>query len=384
MKTVAVFFGSRSAEHDVSIVTALASIIKPLELSKQYKVEAIYIAKDGSWHWGDKFKDISLYSAGNIDMVLQKDNPVQVSFDGGFSLIKQKSFGSKTHKVKIDIAIPATHGTNGEDGALMGLLEMANITYVGCGLESSVLAMNKVLAKQLAIQNNIFTPKFFYTNNAQSQSEQLKLYKLSKDLSLPLYVKPAHLGSSIGITKVDNYGDLANAIEVAAHYDSTVLVEESVQNCVEVTLPIMGNNKPTVGLLERPMVLDEDFFDFNTKYMQGGKKTKGAKSAQGYSELPAKLAKLVYDDAIKTGLNVYKALGCSGIARVDMLINQKNKKVYFNEINPLPGDLYRHNWRAAGISTVRLVTDLIDFAEQRFKEKSAQTTTFSTNYLKQF
>ena len=192
------------------------------------------------------------------------------------------------------------------------------------------------------------------------------------------------MGSSIGISRVTTDTELRNALEVAAHYDDKISVEEAVQNLIEVTLPIIGNDRPQPALLERPMTKPEDFFDFDTKYLQGGKKGKGSKGAQGYSQVPADLPEELYAKAEAVGLQVYKALGCSGTARVDMLIDEKTKQVYFNEVNPLPGDLYAHNWNRAGISNVDLVQKLIAFAKERHVQRQALTTSFSTNYLQQF
>jgi D-alanine-D-alanine ligase len=166
------------------------------------------------------------------------------------------------------------------------------------------------------------------------------------------------------------------------------MVEEEVPNLIEVTLPIIGNHDPVPSLLERPLTTAEDFFDFDTKYLRGGKKgggkKLGSKGIHGYSEVPAKLEKSLYAKAEKTGIDVYKALGCEGIARVDMLIDKKSGTVYFNEVNPMPGGLYAHNWQKKGYSRVQLVTELVRYAEERHKQKKRQMTTFTTNYLKQF
>jgi D-alanine-D-alanine ligase len=195
------------------------------------------------------------------------------------------------------------------------------------------------------------------------------------------------LGSSIGISRVADKSGLMNALEVAAHYDDRVIVEQGVSNLIEVTLPIMGNEDPKPALLEQPQLKAEDFFDFETKYMQGGKggKKGGAKQgAQGYSIIPAQLPKDLYAKAEKLGLDVYRTVGCEGISRVDMLIDSKAKQVYFNEINPLPGSLYSHNWNKAGISNVELVQKLVAYAEARWAAKQKVATAFATNYLKQF
>lgn len=387
MKTIAVIFGGRSAEHDISIVTALGRVIKPLQLTGKYKVEPVYIAKDGSWYWHESLSDITLFTNGKIEAFLEKSQPVQVLFNDGLTLVKPGSFKSGK-SLKVDIVFPAMHGTYGEDGSLMGLLEMANVPYVGCGLDASVAAMDKVLAKQLAEARNIPVAKYVQVTKDEFETDQDSIAKnIEKSLNYPLFVKPAHLGSSIGINRVVSRDELINAIEVAVHYDNKVVVEQEIPNLVEVTLPIMGNSTLTPALLERPLTSAEDFFDFETKYMQGGKKggkKGGVKGAQGYSELPAKLNKDLYKKAEDTALATYRALNCSGIARIDLLIDSKTDQVYFNEANPMPGDLYSHNWQASGISLVELVGKLVDLAIERHAERQKITTAFTTNYLQQF
>lgn len=385
--TIAVIFGGRSTEHDVSIVTALSSVIKPLELSQDYQVEAVYVAKNGAWYWDDKLKDISLFSSGSIESFIQKSQPASILFDGGLTLQKTTGIAGRKTNCKIDVAFPAMHGTYGEDGSLNGLLRMANIPFVGCDMDASVLAMDKVLAKQVAIAHKIPTPKMEYAKkNEYNQDPNIFADLVEIGLNYPMFIKPAHLGSSIGITRVQNREELDNALEVAFHYDSKVLAEEAVNNLIEVTLPIIGNSQLRPSLLEKPLTKAEDFFDFETKYMQGGEggKKGGSKNAQGYSELPAKLDEELYKKAEQTGLAIYKALGCCGIARVDMLIDSKSRIVYFNEINPMPGDLYAHNWRAAGVSGIELVKTLVNFAQENWVETQQLNTVFNTNYLKQF
>lgn len=386
METIAVIFGGRSAEHDVSVVTALASIIKPLELTKKYKVEAVYIAKDGAWYWDEKLKDIKLFTSGGIQDFLHKATPASVQFDGGMTLVKASGIAGRKQLRKVDVVFPAMHGTYGEDGALMGLLDMAGVPYVGCDVASSAIAMDKTLAKQVALANNIPVSKFLTFTKAELERDASNILKdITAALSFPLFIKPAHLGSSIGISRASNETELRNALEVAAHYDNKIIVEEAVGNLIEVTLPIIGNDQPVAALLEKPLTQAEDFFDFDTKYMQGGKKgSKGAKGAQGYSEIPADLSKELYTRAEQVGLDVYRALGCSGIARVDMLIDSKTGSVYFNEVNPLPGGLYAHNWAKAGVSAVDLVSRLVGYAKERHAARQALTTSFSTNYLQQF
>lgn len=388
VKTIAVIFGSRSTEHDVSIITAIASVLKPLELTREYQVEAVYIAKDGSWFWDDKLKDINLFQSGDIEEFMRKASKVQLSLDNGLTLVKSSNFAGRKMYKKIDMVFPATHGTHGEDGELMGILEMANVPYIGCGVAASAVAMDKVLAKQVTEGAGLpSTPwTWFYTQDLVHKHGEI-LKEIDK-LKYPLFVKPAHLGSSIGITRVTEKAQLMNALEVAGHYDDKVIVEQAVDNLIEVTLPIMGNEDPKPALLEQPQLKAEDFFDFDTKYMQGGKKGGkkggGEKGAQGYSIIPADIPRDLYEKAEKLGLDVYKTVGCEGIARVDMLIDGKTKQVFFNEINPLPGGLYAHNWNKAGVSNVELVQSLVHYAQARWDAKQKVATAFATNYLKQF
>lgn len=389
METIAVLFGGRSAEHDVSIITALSSVIKPLELTRKYNVEAIYIDKDGSWYWDDQLKDIKLFSSGKIKDFIAKTQPISLQFKGGLSLVKAK--GLRRQQQKIDLVFPAMHGTYGEDGALMGLLDMAGVPYVGCGVGAAAVAMDKVLAKQLAVANDIPVSNFLTFTKVDLTREMAQAIKsITVSLKYPLFVKPAHLGSSIGISRVTNDAELTNGLEVAAHYDDRIIVEEAVNNLIEVTLPILGNEQPQPALLERPMTQAEDFFDFETKYLRGGKKGgagkagKAAKGAQGYSQIPAVLPAELYARAESIGLQVYRALGCSGTARVDMLIDSKAKKVYFNELNPMPGSLYSHNWAKAGVSSIDLVQKLVSLAKERHTARQALVTSFGTNYLQQF
>src|SRR3989344_1814973 len=252
MKTIAVIFGGQSTEHDVSIITALASVIKPLELTKQFKVESVYIAKDGSWYWDEKLKDITLYQSGEIENFLRRAPKTHLLFDNGLTLVKSSQFAGRKMYKKIDVVFPAMHGTHGENGELMGLLEMANVPYVGCSMSASAVAMDKVLAKQVAeaagIESNSWT--WFYTRDLARHHRQV-LNNISK-LKYPLFVKPAHLGSSIAVSKVEKENELMNALEVAAHYDDKVVVEEGVNNLIEVTLPIIGNDDLTPALLEQP------------------------------------------------------------------------------------------------------------------------------------
>ena len=383
--TIAVIFGSRSAEHDVSIITAISTVIKPLELTGDFEVVPIYITKDGKWYSDNKLKDIKTYTSSSLSNLINKLKPITLQFNEGFCLIHP---GLKNKITKIDIVFPATHGTYGEDGDLMGLLEMADVPYVGCDAASSVLCMDKVLARIIVGNENVIQNKYkwFYSNEFTNNKKTV-LRKISK-LKYPLFVKPTHLGSSIAISKVNNELQLTNAIELAVFYDDKVIVEEAVENLLEVTIPILGNDKLTIANTEEPNQ-GEKFFDFDTKYIREGKSksnfSSGAKQgAQGYSHIPARINQKMQNECKDIASKVYKALGCSGIARVDLLIDKKTQNIYFNEINPMPGSLYAHNWNSIGISNIELVQNLVNLGFERYTEKQKKQTVFKTNFLKQF
>ncbi|MDR2063855.1 MAG: D-alanine--D-alanine ligase [Candidatus Nomurabacteria bacterium] len=379
-KTVAVFFGGKSTEHDISIISALVAVVKPLQLLG-HTVIPVYITKMGEYFSGERFLQIETYRRDRLPKALVAKNHVTFDLSGGLSVIGGTLRKTRT---KIDVVFPVLHGTFGEDGSLMGLLRMASVPFVGCDMEASVVAMNKVLAKQVAESCGVLTPKFVAFKKRESIDEMVR--RVKDVLKYPVFVKPPHLGSSIGVSKVKNDVELKNAIEVALCYDELVLVEEEVDNLTEVTLPIIGNGDDLeLGLLERPLVKGE--FDFEAKYLHGGKKggqKTGAKGAQGYSELPAKLPPKLYAEAENVGRLVYERFGLSGIARIDLLIDTKSKKVYFNEINPMPGSLYAHNFAAKGVSNVQLVEKLLNLALSRYEAEKKVERAFKSSFLEQF
>lgn len=384
MKNVTVIFGGRSTEHDVSIVTALSSVIAPIAMLPGYRPIPVYIARDGSWYSNDDLKEMHFYASGNLEDKLRRMKKLSLKFDDGLWLMKPGLGGEKT---RIDIAFPSMHGTYGEDGSLMGLLRMAGIPFVGCDMTASAIAMDKVLTKQLVNDAGLKVTKYVWFDKYDWAKQSKDIARRINSLKYPLFVKPAHLGSSIAVTKVKTRDELENALEVAMHYDDKVLVEESVSNLIEVTVPVMGNHEPRVGMVEESLARSE-FFDFDSKYMHGGKKMKGFGKDGGdkstWSRIPARIPKPLYKECEDIARETYRILGCSGISRVDLLIDNGKKQVYVNEVNTLPGTLYRHNWQKAGVSAVELVENLIVFALKRHEESKRLATVFNTNFLKQF
>ena len=377
MKTIAVIFGGKSAEHDVSIITAHTPIIDSLLASKEYDVWPIYITKEGRWYADKAMNEMKFFKQPDYEAQLAQKKQVSLSFEKGLELVWP---GLLPKRVPIDLVFPSMHGTYGEDGSLQGLLRMAGVPFVGCDLFASAVAMDKVMTKQLLAAEGIPVVPYVWFTRAEWEKYAEALVGKIKELTYPLFVKPVHLGSSIGISKVRDERELVHAIEVALHYDDKVLVEEGVANLIEITLPIMGNDEIAVAECERPLNKTE-FFDFNDKYLSGGKKGGEGVNSE-YSEIPANISEKLTHKIKDMGVHVYRTLGCAGIARVDFLVEGTKHKVYVNEVNTLPGSLYHHNWKKAGVSNMDLVLGLVKLAEERAADQKKTKLTFQSDILK--
>ncbi len=310
---VACIFGGCSSEYNISLLSA-GAVLENINQEK-YDIFMIGITKDGNFY---------LYK-GNIDKIEndtwfnQKDCQ-KITFssnrdDHGIIIINTQEI------IKIDIAMPILHGQNGEDGRLQGLLELAEIPYTGCGMVSSGLCMNKYLSHELVRNNNILTPQN-YLFNKNISIENIK--KEIKNLTYPIFVKPLRAGSSFGITKVSNINKLNEAIKLSFTFDDYIIIEEGIDG-FEVGCAILGNDNFVVGEVDE-IELQNAYFDYEEKYHSKTSKI----------ILPARLNKDVREEIKKTGIQIYKILGCHGFARVDMFYT-KDQKIVFNEVNTIPG-----------------------------------------------
>lgn len=379
MKTIGVFFGSRSPEHDVSIVTAQLIISGLKKLN--YNVIPVYIDKKGRWLISKKLGTIKFFTDPTSSLQLSKVKNffLELTESTGKQTFQEKSILAK--KFSIDLAFPAFHGQNGEDGTFQGMMELLNIPYVGCDTASSAIAMDKVLTKLLYQSINIPTTKFQYVAQQDWFTDKNKQIKLiSQYLKWPLIVKPARLGSSIGISKAKNKKELEFTIEVALHYDSKVIIEEYITDLMDVTCCLMGNDNPIPSLLQES-VFQSEFFSYEEKYLKDG----GAQTGNATQSIiiPARLDPKTTKEIQNAAIKVFKLFGCSGIARVDFLYDKKTKKWFANEINTLPGTLYHHLWKKTGIEFEELLQRLISFAEEKYQAKKSITYTFNSNILTQ-
>jgi D-alanine-D-alanine ligase len=376
---IGVFFGGKSPEHDVSIITGQLIIS---ELKKMdYDVMPIYINKNGGWFIGEELGELKFFNdAAKMDE-LKKFSGYFLDVSESREKMIFKKGGIYSKKIEIDLAFPAFHGANGEDGTIQGIFEMLNVPYVGCDVPSSAMAMDKTLTKLFYKNEDIATTKFIhFTKKDWLKNKNLILSEIKKDLNWPIFIKPARLGSSIGMAKIKKYEDLEFACEVALHYDNKILAEESVEDLADITCAVMGNDNPKPSLIQES-VFSGEHFSYEDKYLEDGGAQLG--NAQNNIIIPARLdeetTKKVQDLAVK----IFKMFGCAGIARIDFLYDKKSRIIYANEINPLPGTLYHHLWEKSGVKLDELIENLIQFAIERHKEKNEITYTFESDLLKQ-
>ncbi len=282
-------------------------------------------------------------------------------------------------KIEIDLAFPALHGTNGEDGTIQGVFELVNVPYIGCGVAPSAVAMDKVLTKMFFQAIGVPTVDYVYFYKTEWDNSHADILKsIYEKLSWPMIVKPARLGSSIGIAKATNEKELELAIEVAIHYDEKVLVEKCVTNLMDATCAVIGNDKPEASLIQESLFHDE-LFSYQDKYLNNG----GAQTGRDEKSvvIPARLDEKTSKEIQAISKKIFKALGCSGIARFDFLYDKEAKIFYVEEINTLPGTLYSHLWEKSGLNLKGLLTELVKLAEERYQAKNKLILNFDSNIL---
>lgn len=348
---VGVIFGGRSGEHEVSLVSASA-VVAALDPEKYETVE-IGITLDGLWYVGEnclesfKKKDFS-----NLEPVIFSTDP-------------------DNHGLDVDVAFPVLHGPFGEDGTIQGLFEMLQIPYVGCGVLASSTAMDKLQCKALWKAANLPIVPYIGFNKAAWNQEKAKIEAdIDENIGFPCFVKPANMGSSVGISKVEGLKDLDDAIDLALRFDHRALVEKAV-NAREIECAVLGNEDVIAAPLGEILVGGE-FYDFYDKYVNGVSRT------QIPADLPEDLAAKIQEMCVKA----YKLLDCSGLSRVDAFLDRDNGEIYLNEINTMPGftsiSMYPKMMEAHGISYGKVLDKLIELAQKRFATNQKKQITFDS------
>ncbi|HVZ66973.1 MAG TPA: D-alanine--D-alanine ligase [Patescibacteria group bacterium] len=354
---VGIIFGGKSSEHEISIMSA-RNVFSALD-PKKYEPLLIGISKNGKWYLQedtDKFSSSATLMLQNLEnevrLVTKNDDTNLVSSINNFSS-------------KIDVVFPVLHGTNGEDGTVQGLLKLAGVPFVGSGVLGSAIGMDKDVAKRLLRDAGILIAKFIVFR----KGEEIDYAKVVKQLGLPMFVKPANNGSSIGISKVKNKSQFSQAIRDAFRFDRKILIEEAIKGR-EIECSVLGNGTPKASI-PGEIITTHEFYDYEAKYFDKN----GART-----EIPAKLSSNTIKLIQETACRAFQVLNCEGMARVDFFVT-KEGKVYVNEINTIPGftniSMYPKLWEASGVSYSRLIDELIDLAIKRFEEEKKLQTTYA-------
>jgi D-alanine-D-alanine ligase len=380
---VGVAFGGRSVEHDVSIITGLQALGV---LSERHVPVPIYIARSGRWYTGDALRELSVYQhdggdpeAQEIHFDLHNGRLLKAATGGGLLRSRRSSGGRANQSIELDVVVLATHGTQGEDGCLQGALELARLPYVGPSVGAAAAAMDKVTTKAILAQAGLPALEHLALRREQWEQDGPALCtRVRERFAFPLYVKPASLGSSVGVSRCASDVELADALELAFELDRTCLVEPAVEGGIEVNCAVIGRpgGAPRASVCEQP-VAAERFLSFEDKYMGDGK-GEGMKGAQRLipAPLPDELTAQVQDLARRA----FAAFGCAGVTRVDFLIDDR-RRVYINELNTIPGSFSFYLWEPAGLPFADLMDELIELALADHREALRTTTVFATNLL---
>lgn len=368
---VGVIFGGKSVEHEISIISAVEAMgyLDP----NKYQVIPIYIDKEGNWLTGMHLKDILNYR--DIALVKRYATKVALIKDGKRIVLQSLGLFKKNLYV-IDLVMPIGHGTFMEDGSLQGYLNMLGVPYTGPGVLGAALGQDKVYMKQILDYNNIPITNYVWFDNKTFDTKKEEILEKISTLKYPLYVKPSSLGSSIGITKVENENMLISSIKNAFKYDKKVIIEEAVKNVKEVNISVLGdNNKQEVSVIEE-INTTGDFYSFKEKYVENYSKT-----IVKTKKTKPLLSKEMMEDLKRLAKDVFKILNAKGVARIDFLINEKTNEIYVNEINTIPGSLSGYLWLEKKKPQPELLDDLIKIAINSHKEKDEISLSLKGNLL---
>jgi D-alanine-D-alanine ligase len=373
--TVGVIFGSRSVEHDVSIVTA-QQIIRALDPAK-YEVIPIYITRSGTWLTSPVLSDIKTFQIEKIEELIGVRETLISPVPAQHGMITPPLAGylARNALKRLDVAFPAVHGSHGEDGTLQGLLELADIPYVGCGVLASALANDKAMTKAVLSAHGIPVLEGLVIRRAEWQSGRAAVLERLEAFGYPLFIKPNTLGSSIGVSRPTDAKAAAAALDVAFGLDRAVIVEKALEGALEINCALLGNAQLRASLLEQPISFEE-FLTYEEKYMRGGA-AKGMKGAE--RKIPAPLPEPLTEQIRQLAIRAFEAIGGRGTARVDFLL--KGDQPYVNEINTMPGSLAFYLWQAEGMTPAQVVDELIRLAFESHKEKARTIYDYKTGLI---
>ena len=386
-KSVAVLFGGRSTEHEVSIISA-HQVMEATEVAG-FDVLPIYISKEGAWYAGRALQNLDLYrdsardfaSVPGVERVfLSPDRSVRRLVEHPAA---SKRLFHKSARLWADIFFPMVHGSFGEDGTLQGVLEMADVPYVGCDPRASTIAIDKLKTKSVCRDAGI--PVLDCESASRElwrDRRQMLLRQVEEKFGFPLMVKPVSLGSSIGVKRCRTAEEVEAAIEAALVLDRTVLVEPALKQFKEINCSVLGPPE-RASVCEQPCT-SEEVLSFDSKYRRGGKgKTAGSKSGMASMDriIPAPVSTDMTVQVQALAIQSFRTIGAAGVARIDFLLDTAEDRLYLNELNTIPGSLSYYLWEASGLSFVALIRAAIDIAEQQYKDRASTQFAFTANLL---
>lgn len=379
MKTnVGVFFGGRSVEHEISVISALQAI--NAFNSDKYEIIPIYISKSGRWFTGKELLDLSNYR--DMKALTEKTTEVFMRPEyGDYNLYKAKNglFSSKSPIIaELHVVIPVLHGTNGEDGIFEGLLDTIGIPYAGCNTLSSANGMDKITMKMILRECSIPVVDYvWFTDKEWFSRRQQIIDDVEKKLGYPVIVKPANLGSSVGIGKAADRKSLIEKIDNAEKFSQRIIVEHCIEQLQEINCSVLGDaDDHQASVCEEP-IKTGDILSYEDKYMGGSKGSHGMQNSD--KRIPADLPTEVSEEIRRLAAETFRVLSCHGVSRVDVMIDRKDGRIYVNEINTIPGSLSFYLWEASGIPFEKLMDRLVELALRRKREIDRKTFTYDHN-----
>lgn len=375
MKTnIGVFFGGRSTEHEISVISA-SQAMAAIDRDK-YDVTPVYIAKNGHWYTGPALMELANYR--NPARLTQECSEVYMRpVTGDFNLyLTHKPMWRSDVAARLDVVIPVLHGSNGEDGTFQGVLDSIGIPYAGCDVLSSANGMDKITMKMILGSCGVpVVPYVWFTDKQWFANADTIVADIEKRLGYPVIVKPANLGSSVGISRAADRDRLVEAIATAADYSTRIIVEHMVDNLKEINCSVLGDCDDHVTSVCEEPIKSGEILSYDDKYLGGSKA--GMQAAQ--KRIPADIPDAMSDRIRHLASETFRVLSCSGVSRVDVIVDNDNGEIYVNEINTIPGSLSFYLWEATGISFGQLMDRLVGLALARQRERSRKTLTFDHN-----
>lgn len=378
---VGVIFGGETVEHEVSIITACQAME---HMNKEkYDIIPIYISKDRYWYTGKMLTDIDIYRNFE-DLKRYATKCVLTKKNGEYFLQKTNGLFRKDITT-LDVIFPIVHGNNVEDGTLQGYIETVGIPYVGSRVLASALGQDKVVMKQVFAASDIPIVDYTWFFDTEYLDDQDGILNKIDKLGYPVVVKPATLGSSVGITYVKDKNDIKEAIEEAIKYDSKIVVEKAVPNLLEVNCSVLGNyNYQQTSVIEE-VISSAEILSYKDKYIGGAKKSGSSKGMASASRvIPARIDSKMEEEIKEIAKKAFVALNLSGVCRIDFLIDKKTSKIYINEPNTNPGSLSFYLWEPIGKKYEDLLDEMITLAIKDYKNRAKKTYSFKTNILANF